>query len=318
MLSDPTRSPRAAPHAEQAAGSAPVECSADVAALGAEIEGLQTNLVSLRRSLERFAKAFRSDPDALIIARLADGAIMEVNPNWERVVGYQANEVLGKDRRTFRFVTDEAVRSRLLERLHHFGSFRDEDVQCRLRSGAIREMRMSAETMDVDGEVWVLTRIRDITEQKQAERALRVSDERLSMALAAARMGIWEWIIATDEVIWSKEVGPIYGMAEGEGVGSLDEFLGCIHPDDREAIGRRVAELMDSRFASQTYDVEHSLLKAGSSSTPRATPSAWSARLWTRPSASRPRRRLKTISPTCGEWRGFARPTRLRRLSPMN
>lgn len=257
MHSDSTRSPRAAVHAEQAGGNAPAEASAEVAALQTEIGGLQTNLVSLRRSLERFAKAFRSDPDALIIARLSDGAIMEVNPSWERVVGYQASEVLGKDRQTFRIVTDETVRSRLLERLQHFGSYRDEDVQIRLRSGAIRDMRMSAETMDVDGEVWALTRIRDITEQKEAERALRVSDERLGMALAAAKMGIWEWNIATDEVIWSKEVGPIYGMAEGEAVGSLAEFLSCVHPDDREAIGRRVAELMENRFSAQSYDVEH-------------------------------------------------------------
>ena len=172
MLSDLPLGPRAMIEGKQAAGDAPLECSEREAALRTEIEALQTNVASLRRSLDRFAKAFRSDPDALIIARLSDGAVMEVNPSWERVVGYQANEVLGKDRRTLRFVADETVRSRLLERLIHFGSYRDEDVQFRLRSGAIRDMRMSAETMDIDGEVWALTRIRDVTEQKEAERGV--------------------------------------------------------------------------------------------------------------------------------------------------
>ncbi len=223
----------------------------------AEIEAVQTNVALLRRSLDRFAKAFRSDPDALVIARLSDGAIMEVNQSWERIVGYQAAEVLGKDRSTLRIVADDTVRSRLLERLIHFGSYRDEDVQFRLRSGAIRDMRMSAETIDIDGEVCALTRIRDVTAQKEAERALRASDERLSMALAAATMGIWEWIISTGEVIWSKEAGLIFGLAEGETVGTLGEFLSRVHPDDRPAIRGRFAELTEHLHAGQLYDVEY-------------------------------------------------------------
>jgi PAS domain S-box-containing protein len=257
MLPDLPNSRRATSDVEHVASDASIDPSVDEISMRAEIAALQSKLTSLQRSLERFAKAFRSDPDGLIIARLSDGAIMEVNQSWERLVGYQANEVVGKDRRTFRIVADDMVRTQLLERLLHFGSYRDEDVQFRLRSGAIRDMRMSAETFDIDGEVCALTRIRDVTEQKEAERALRVSDERLGMALAAAKMGIWEWIIATDEVVWSKQVGPIYGLAEGEAVKSLDEFLQCIHPEDRAAIGRRIEELMESRFAGQSYDVEH-------------------------------------------------------------
>ena len=257
MLSDMPLGQRATADADKAAGDAPLECSDREASLLAEIEALQTNVASMRRSLDRFAKAFRSDPDALIIARLSDGAIMEVNQSWERMVGYQAAEVLGKDRSTFRIVTDDTVRSRLLERLIHFGSYRDEDVQFRLRSGAIRDMRMSAETIDIDGEVCALTRIRDVTAQKEAERALRASDERLSMALAAATMGIWEWIISSGEVIWSKEAGLIFGLAEGDTVGTLDEFLSSVHPDDRPAIRGRFAELTERLHAGQLYDVEY-------------------------------------------------------------
>jgi PAS domain S-box-containing protein len=257
MLSDMPLGQRATADAEQAAGDAPLECSERETALLAEIEALQTNVALSRRSLDRFAKAFRSDPDALVIARLSDGAIMEVNQSWERIVGYQAAEVLGKDRSTLRIVTDDTVRSRLLERLIHFGSYRDEDVQFRLRSGAIRDMRMSAETIDIDGEVCALTRIRDVTAQKEAERALRASDDRLSMALAAATMGIWEWIISTGEVIWSKEAGLIFGLAEGGTVGTLDEFLSRVHPDDRPAIRGRFAELTERLHAGQLYDGEY-------------------------------------------------------------
>src|SRR4029077_13422198 len=129
----------------------------------------------------------------LIISRLSDGAILEINPSYERVLGYEAAEIVGKDRRTLQLAVDLAARDRLIQRLIRDGFYRDEEMQLRQRSGALCDVRISAETFDIGGEDFVLARIRDITEQKQAERALLASDERLRMALTAAHMGIWEW-----------------------------------------------------------------------------------------------------------------------------
>lgn len=45
----------------------------------------------------------------------------------------------------------------------------------------------------------------DISEQKRADLALRESEQRLSLALAAATMGVWSWEIPTNRVFWSPE-----------------------------------------------------------------------------------------------------------------
>ena len=51
---------------------------------------------ALRESEERINKAFRSIPDALIISRLEDGKIIEINDSWDKVFGYSRDEVIGK------------------------------------------------------------------------------------------------------------------------------------------------------------------------------------------------------------------------------
>jgi two-component system, NarL family, sensor histidine kinase UhpB len=71
---------------------------------------------------------------------------------------------------------------------------------------------------------------RDITDRKQAEAALRTSEERLNLALAASRMGVWEWEVQNNEIYWSPECFEILGAANF--TGTLESFTRVIHPED--------------------------------------------------------------------------------------
>ncbi len=83
----------------------------------------------------------------------------------------------------------------------------------------------------------------DITDQKQAEDALKESEQRLQLALAASRTGVWEWDIAADRVYWSPECYEIIGVSSYGG--SYDEFIELVHPDDREGVAARVQAALD-------------------------------------------------------------------------
>ncbi len=93
--------------------------------------------------------------------------------------------------------------------------------------------------------------MRDITERREMERALRQSEAearetvaRLSRAQQFGRMGDWEWDLASGEVRWSEELYRIYGVGP-EFVTSFDNIVPFIHAEDREAGLRATQAFLD-------------------------------------------------------------------------
>ncbi len=98
--------------------------------------------------------------------------------------------------------------------------------------------------------------LRDITERKGAEQALHTSEERLQMALGAARMGVWEWVAATNSLFWSAECKAIFGVHHfGE---TIEDFAHLIHPEDA---ARTVQTLEEALFNQENYVAEFRIVR---------------------------------------------------------
>jgi PAS domain S-box-containing protein len=82
-------------------------------------------------------------------------------------------------------------------------------------------------------------------ERHQATKALAQSEERLRRALDAARMGIWFWSVETGTLTWDNNLRRLYGLESGEQVGTYDDFLARVHPDDRERVGNAVRQVLE-------------------------------------------------------------------------
>ncbi|WP_435017495.1 chemotaxis protein CheB [Tundrisphaera sp. TA3] len=78
--------------------------------------------------------------------------------------------------------------------------------------------------------------MRDVTDQRQAEDALRRSEERLRLALSAARTGTWAWDVAADMHTRDANLNALLGLGPVESVRPFAEFLGHVHPDDRDFV----------------------------------------------------------------------------------
>ena len=73
----------------------------------------------------------------------------------------------------------------------------------------------------------------DITERKRTEAALRESQERLTLAFAGAREGVWDWNIETNAVVYSPQWKQMLGYAEDEIEPHISAWERLVHPEDR-------------------------------------------------------------------------------------
>lgn len=93
----------------------------------------------------------------------------------------------------------------------------------------------------------------DVTEQIQTFKKLKKSEARLALALKASRMGIWEWNLETNELLWSPELKTLFGIAPEEKM-TFDKYIGHLHPEDR----RRTKKIIkDARKTNKEFNFEH-------------------------------------------------------------
>ena len=87
---------------------------------------------------------------------------------------------------------------------------------------------------NTDDGLVVFSAVRDITSRKQAEMALRNSEERFALAVEGTDAGIWDWDLRTDDVYFSPRWKSMLGYAEDEIRHDFAEWESRLHPEDRE------------------------------------------------------------------------------------
>jgi PAS domain S-box-containing protein len=81
---------------------------------------------------------------------------------------------------------------------------------------------------------------------QRLEAELREHAQRMAEAERVAGFGVWRWEIAAGTVTWSDQLHAIYGLEPGAFEGTVDDFMGRLHPDDRERVGQHVAHAVQT------------------------------------------------------------------------
>ncbi len=132
----------------------------------------------LRTSEEKFSKAFRSSPDAIVLTRLADGRLMEVNEGFTTMTGYSREEAVGRTMFELGLWVDVRDREEVVQTVQRGASVRNRGFRFRMKDGRELIGLTSVDMIPVGAEPHLLATVRDVTEQLQAEEALRESEER--------------------------------------------------------------------------------------------------------------------------------------------
>ncbi len=160
-----------------------------------------------------------------------------INTAIERVTGRSAADFLGKTNRDLGMpaalcdVWDEAARS-----VFETGQPREIDFDYPAPDGTHSFASRMVPQVGPEGRIdFMLVVSSDVTRDRQAREALRVSEERLTRAQTAARTGTWDWNVETGVVSWTREAWRLFGRPPTSAPVTFDDWLGAIHPDDREA-----------------------------------------------------------------------------------
>ena len=110
-----------------------------------------------------------------------------------------------------------------------------------------------------DGQFGVICYYFDSTKLRQAEAALRESEERLRLAQTAAKVGIWDWNLRSGQLRWTRELEEIYGLEPGS-VSAYEDFRRSVHPEDLEMAEANWKEAVAQH---RGFEVEFRILQPG-------------------------------------------------------
>lgn len=196
----------------------------DVTARKVEQQAIQEAHATNESLIEAMPDMLFQLDGAMRIIRYHAGSREDLSMPPEAFLGKRLDESLSPDMaRRFGAAALAASRSGQLQRIEYASR----------RGGGERHFEARFRAVRTGG---ALSVIRDVTERKEAELALRESEARWQFALDGAGDGVWDWNILTGKVFRSPRWLHMLGYAEGELAEGIDDWSARVHPDDLAAV----------------------------------------------------------------------------------
>ena len=144
---------------------------------------------ALRKSEERFAKAFHSGPDAVCITKQADDRLIDVNDRWQALFGFQRVHVLGRTLAELGIVRNAEDQAKVDALAMAQSQQHGVELSLRASSGDLLEAIITSEKTEMNGEPCRISVMRDVTKQRRAERELLDQRQQMAHLMRVALLG---------------------------------------------------------------------------------------------------------------------------------
>ncbi len=165
-------------------------------------------------------------------------------------LGYSPSELLNMTAPQIDLDLTEEKQAEMLKALHD-RQVVETHSRHQTKSGEILDVELTISLVSHDEEDVIIAFAKDITKQKQAEKDLLESQQRLDLALEGGNLGTWDRSFIQDETVVDDRWAKLMGLKPGQIDNPFDSWVKAIHPDDIERVreqGRKYVEGLSDHY----------------------------------------------------------------------
>jgi len=234
----------------------------DINARKSAEERLTASSLALQVTEARYRTVFQTSPDAILISRLKDGVILDVNEAFLGSCGLKQEEVIGRTVEELGLWVNPSERQALVEAVRRSGIVREMEVLSKRSGGETFWTRLTTTLIEIEGSECLFTIARDISESKAAEQKLAAMQEALKTsesryrtafqlvqdAIDICRLDDGKFLDVNDEFV------KITGFTREEVIGRTGQEIGIwANPADRQ----RLLEELSLKSACRNMEVPY-------------------------------------------------------------
>lgn len=211
--------------------------------------------LALRDSESRFRALVEQSLAGIYIVQ--DSRLRYVNPGFAAIFGYDSPETLIDKVSVTDLVSPEdreRVTENMRRRIDGELSYLHYIFAGLHRDGSRIDVEAHGRTIDYLGRPAIIGFILNITERRAAEAQLRVSEERLKLALDATRDGLWDWDLRSGLAYLTPHYYEITGYRPDEVTPDFEFFKRTVHPDDLAQVQKAMEEHLQGKTPSIEFD----------------------------------------------------------------
>jgi PAS domain S-box-containing protein len=206
----------------------------------------------LKESEERYKQLFEAESDAIFLIENHTGKILETNSAAETMYGYSRNELLKMKNNDLSYEPEQTINVTKTSPIAVNSVVTIPLRFHRKKDGTIFPVEITGRFFIHQGVPVHIAAIRDITERRKSEQALRENKEQLNFALNAVNDGIWDWRPLENFLYWSPSYLSMLGYSQNEFIPSVDTWKSLLHPEDQP----RAEEYLVKCIRNETDDFQ--------------------------------------------------------------
>lgn len=192
-------------------------------------DGLIMDITELKQTQAERDRFFTLSLDLLCIAAF-DGTVLRLNPACQKIFGYTEQELQSKLLIELIHPDDQENTIKAAKKLRCGENITYFENRCLCKDGTYKWLSWVSVPYAEEGCAYAVGR--DITEQKQAELNLQISQERLQLALEGSALGLWDWNVATGQTYFDTQWKKMLGYQVQEIENNYQAWVQLVHPED--------------------------------------------------------------------------------------